>query len=302
MRTIITGGTGLIGSALAADLAASGEEVILLSRDPSRTRSLPSGVRAERWDGHSAAGWGALADGARAIVNLAGESIAGGRWTAARKQRILESRVNAGRAVVEAVQAAATKPQVVVQASAVGFYGPRGTERVTESSDPGSDFMSLVCQQWEQSTATLDTLGVRRTVIRTGIVLSRKGGALPKLLLPFRFFAGGPLGNGRQGFPWIHIADQVAAMRFLIENPAARGPFNLSAPSPLPNREFSQALGRAMGRPSVMPAPAFMLRLALGEMATVLLDGQLAVPDRLLAESYRFRFVDAETALRDLLS
>src|SRR5689334_12122533 len=200
MRVIITGGTGLIGRALAADLAFERYEVIVLTRRPEQVTRLPQGVRAVGWDGRTAAGWGGLADGADVIVNLAGESIAAGWWTEARKRRILESRVNAGRAVVEAVNAATRKPGLVIQASAVGYYGPHGDEEVTETLPAGNDFLADVCREWESSTAEVQALGVRRVILRTGIVLSRAGGPLPLMRLPFQFFVGGPLGNGKQWF------------------------------------------------------------------------------------------------------
>lgn len=299
---IITGGTGLIGRALAAGLVGAGYEVVVLSRSPERATGLPPGVRVERWDAHSAEGWGHLVEGADAIVNLAGENIAAGRWTAAHKQRVRDSRINAGRAVVQAVQQAARKPRVVVQASGIGYYGPRGDREVTEETPPGDDFLAHVAREWEASTKPVEALGVRRTIIRTGVVLSTRGGAFPRLLLPFRLFVGGPLGSGRQWLPWIHIADEVAAIRFLIENEAAHGPFNLCAPNPLTNAEFGRVLGRVMGRPAFIPTPGFAIRLVLGEMATLLLDGQRAMPKRLLELQFAFRFPTADAALRDLLT
>ena len=302
MRTIITGGSGLIGRVLAAELVAAEHEVIVLSRTPGRVGGLPAGARAVGWDGRSAEGWQDLADGATAIVNLAGESIAAGRWTAARKQRIAASRHQAGAAVVQAVAGATTRPQVVIQASAVGYYGPRGDEKITEDSTAGDDFLAQVCVPWETSTEEVERLGVRRAIIRTGIVLSRDGGALPQMMLPFRLFAGGPLGSGRQGFPWIHLADEVSAIRWLIEREDASGPFNLAAPETLTNAEFGRVLGRVMRRPSFMPTPGFALRLVLGELSTLLLDGQRQVPQRLLDLGFTFRFPTAEAALRDLLA
>jgi len=299
-RVIITGGTGLIGRALATELVAAGHEVVVLSRDPQRARGLPPGVRAEKWDGRTAQGWAPLADGAYAIVNLAGENLAGGRWTAVRKERIRHSRLNAGQAVVEAARAAARKPAVVVQASGIGYYGPRGDEEVTEEAPPGSDFLGRLAVEWEASTASVEALGVRRVVVRTGVVLSLEGGALPRLALPFRFFLGGPLGSGRQWTPWIHIADEVGAIRFLLEQDGARGPYNLSAPHPVTNRELARALGRAMRRPAWFPIPALALKLVLGEMSAVLLTGQRAVPKRLLEEGFAFRFPDVEAALQSL--
>ena len=300
MRVLITGGTGLIGRALAADLADSGHEIVLLSRRPEQVTGLPEGIRAEPWDGHSAAGWGHLAESA-AIVNLAGENLAGGRWTAERKRRILESRVNAGAAVVEAAQRTAVKPAVVIQGSAVGFYGPRGDEVLGEDVPAGNDFQSHVVQQWEASTAGVEALGVRRAIMRSGVVFSTRAVALQRMMLPFRFFVGGRLGTGRQWFSWIHIADEVRAIRFLIESASAAGAFNLTAPAPLRNAEFAATLGRAMGRPSWIPVPAFAMRLLFGEMSTVLLDGQRVVPQRLADLGFVFRFGTAESALGDLL-
>jgi len=301
MRVVITGGTGLIGSALARDRGEAGHEVIILTRDPARTGSLPPGVRAVQWDGRTAAGWSSLLDRDTAVVHLAGESIAAGRWSEARKRRIRESRVESGRVVLAAIRQAPEKPRVLLQGSAVGYYGRSGDEVVTESHLPGDDFLASVCVDWESATAEAESLGVRRAVLRTGIVLSRTGGALPRMALPFRLMAGGPLGNGRQWVSWIHLADEVGAIRFLLERDDARGPFNLTAPRPLTNRDFSRALGKALHRPSLAPAPGFALRLVLGEMADMLLYGQRAVPQRLLEHGYAFQYPEALGALRDLL-
>jgi hypothetical protein len=303
MRVIVLGGTGLIGKALVNDLLAGSYEVVILSRDPGRyAGKAPAGVRLEKWDGRSAQGWGHLVEGAAAVVNLAGESIAAGRWSEGRKKAILESRVNAGKAVVQAVTAAGVKPGVVIQSSAVGYYGPRGDEVITEQSTSGKDFLSKVCRQWEESTLAVEAAGVRRAILRTGIVLSLDGGALPLMLLPFRFFAGGKLGNGHQWMPWIHIADEIGAIRFLIENSQAAGVYNLSAPNPVTNAEFSRAVGKAMRRPAAIPAPAFAMRAALGEMSTLTLDGQRVVPERLKQLGFVFQYPQVESALRALLS
>ncbi|MGC8837534.1 MAG: TIGR01777 family oxidoreductase [Anaerolineae bacterium] len=307
MRVIVTGGTGLIGRALSESLATEGHEVIVLSRDPARAQDLPEGVQAVRWDARTAEGWSHLADGAGAIVNLAGASIAGEgllpkRWTPARKDLIRRSRLQAGRAVVEAVARARAKPRVVIQASGIGYYGPRGDEVVTEAEPPGRDFLARVALEWEASTAPVEEWDVRRAVIRTAVVLSRTGGVLPLMLLPFRFFVGGPLGNGRQWISWIHIADEARAIRFLMEREDARGPFNLTAPNPVTNQEFSRVAGRVLRRPASVRAPAFALRLALGELATLLLDGQRAVPKRLQDLGFAFQFPDLEGALQDLVA
>lgn len=308
MRIIIPGGTGLIGSALAANLASDGHEVIILSRDPARhAEKFPAQIQLVPWDAHSAAGWGHLADGAAAIVNLAGENLAGSgllpsRWTPERKRRIRESRLNAGKAVVEAVEAAQYKPSVVLQASAVGYYGPHGDETIDESYPPADDFLAQVCQDWEASTAAVEAMGVRHVIIRTaGIVLSPTQGALPRLMLPYRFFVGGPLGSGKQWYTWIHPADEVAAIRFLIEQEDASGAYNLTSPEPLTNAEFGRLLGRVMKRPSLIPVPGFVLQWMFGEVASVVLTGQRVVPRRLQEAGFQFRFGNLEHALRDLL-
>ncbi|MGQ9792895.1 MAG: TIGR01777 family oxidoreductase [Anaerolineae bacterium] len=303
MRVVITGGSGLIGRKLAAELAAAGYEVVVLSRRPQEVQeAVPAGARVAVWDGRSAEGWAALADGARAIVNLAGSNIAAGRWTPERKQSILQSRLSAGYAVVQAVQRAVYKPQVVVQASATGYYGPRGNEIVTEETAAGTDFLARVCEEWEHSSAPVAEMGVRHVVIRIGMVLSREGGAFPRLVTPFRFFIGGPLGDGRQWFPWIHNADVAGAIRYLIESDGASGAFNLVAPAPVTARDFARLLGRAMGRPAAMPVPAVVMRLLFGEMATILLYGQRAIPQRLLELGFRFQYPQLEDALHALLT
>jgi hypothetical protein len=305
MKIIIPGGTGLIGRALAGELLAAGHSVLVLTRRPEAAR-LPDGVQALAWDGRSAAGWGAQVDGETVIVNLAGEPVAGrgffpARWTPERQACIRQSRVEAGRAVVAAVQQAAHKPLAVIQASAVGYYGPSDAPRVTEDHAPGRDFLASVCLDWEAATAPVEALGVRRAVARIGVVLSPAGGALPRQALLFRGFAGGPLGSGRQGYPWIHLADVTGALRFLAENAQAVGAFNLAAPNPVSNADFGRALGAALKRPYWLPAPAFAFRLAFGEVATILLDGQMAYPQRLLAAGYAFRHPQLAGALEDLL-
>jgi uncharacterized protein (TIGR01777 family) len=301
MRIVITGGSGLIGRALAREMGSAGHEIVVLTRDPSRAGTLPPGTRAVQWDGKTARGWSSLLDEGTAIVHLAGDAIAEGRWTEEKKRRIRQSRVESGRAVMAAIQEAKSRPRVLLQGSAVGYYGACGDEVVEESHPAGNDFLAQVCVEWEASTAAAEALGVRRPVLRTGIVLSDQGGALPRMALPFRLMAGGPLGNGRQWFPWIHVADEVGAIRFLLEREDAGGPFNLSAPEPLTNRDFGRVLGRVLMRPSFAPAPGFALRLLLGEMADALLHGQRAVPRRLLDLGYVFRYREAVEALRNLL-
>lgn len=307
MRIIITGGSGFLGTALSASLVADGHEVIVLTRNPDQAGSkLGQGVRAAGWDGRTAEGWGHLADGAGAIVNLAGESIAGanivaGRWTAARKQAIRDSRVNAGRAVVEAIRAAKQKPGLVVQASAVGYYGPHGDEVVTEDTPAGNDFLARVCVDWERSTAGVETMGVRRVVARSGLPLSNKGGAFPPLRMIANLGGGGPMGSGQQWWPWLHLDDEIGALRRLME-PDASGPYNVCSPNPVTESAFFKTLGQVMHRPSFIPTPAFALRLIAGELAdALLLSGQRQLPARLVKLGYKFKYLELERALQNLL-
>jgi uncharacterized protein len=300
-RVLITGGSGFIGRALTAELAAAGYDVVVLSRSPQRVSGLPPGARAAGWDAETADGWGELADGAYGIVHLAGENLASGPWTSARKKRIRDSRVESSRAVLAALGGAAVRPQVLVQASGVDYYGARGAEVVREEEPPGEGFLAEVCVRWEAATAPAEDLGVRRAVARSGVVLDTGGGALPKMALPFKLFVGGPLGSGRQYLSWIHRADEVAALRFLLESPEAAGAFNLTAPEPVTNREFSAEIARHLGRPNLLGAPGFALHLALGDMADMLLHGQRAVPAALERLGFRFRFRDLRAALADAL-
>lgn len=307
MRVIITGGSGLIGRALTQSLAQDGHEVIVLTRDPEKVTGLPASAKAIKWDARTATGWGHLADGAWAIVNLAGAGIAGDglipqRWSERRKQILRDSRLNSAAAVIEAIAAATKKPAVLLQASAVGYYEVHTDNRdVTESTPPGRGFLPELCVAWEASSAAAADYGVRRVTLRTGLVLSQEGGILPRTALPFRLFVGGPMGSGQQWMPWIHIEDQVRAMRFLLENEQASGPYNLSAPTPVRNKAFGQAIGRALKRPAFLPLPAFALRLALGELAHTLLTGQRTVPQRLQAAGFQFHYTDIDKAMQDLL-
>jgi uncharacterized protein len=302
MRVIIPGGTGLIGSHLAKSLAGSGHEVILLSRQPEKySRTLPKEIQIEKWDGRSAAGWSNLADGADVIINLAGENLAAGRWTEQRKKRILESRVNAGQAVVQAVEQAVQKPHLVIQSSAIGYYGNRPEDPADENTPPGDDFLARVCQAWEESTQAVESFGVRRVIIRTGVILSTEGGPLPRMLLPMRLFVGGPLGNGKQWLSWIHLDDEIRAIQFLMDHPSALGPYNLNAPQPVRNRELMKILGKVIRRPSFIPAPGFAIRLLFGEMATIVLDGTKVIPEKVQQLGFSFTFNDVESALRNLL-
>jgi uncharacterized protein len=303
MRVIIAGGSGMIGRRLAAELLRDGHEVIALSRDPQRRRgNLPPGLKLERWDGRSAQGWGHLVEGAGAIFHLAGENIGERRWTERRKRAIIESRVLPGLAISEAVAQAKHKPGVVIQSSGVGYYGTHQDEIITEKSLPGEDFMSQICQKWEPPTAAVEQDGVRRVVARNGVVLSREGGALPRMLMPFYFLVGGRLGSGQQWISWIHIRDEVAGLRFLMDHPEAKGVYNLTSPYPVKNVDFERAIGRAMHRPALIPTPGFAIRLLFGEMAVTVLEGQRVVPERLDQAGFVFNFPRIDEAMRDLLA
>ncbi len=298
MKIVIAGGTGFLGQPLTIDLIARGHEVVHLSRrgggaGPARTVAwTPNGHAGE---------WAAALEGAGAVVNLAGESIAGGRWTAARKQRILESRVLATRSLAAAIAQASTPPPVFVSGSAVGYYGMLGDEVVAEDAKPGRDFLASVCVQWEAEAARAQSVRTRVVNIRTGLVLERDGGALPPMLMPFWFGAGGPVGSGRQWWPWIHRRDWIALVRMAIDNSAISGPMNATSPNPVTNRDFAKALGRAMHRPAFMPTPGFVLKIVLGEMAEALiLSGQRALPVKAERHGFAFTYPQLEPALSAL--
>jgi uncharacterized protein (TIGR01777 family) len=301
MRIIIAGGSGFIGTALAESLLSDGHQVWILSRHPE-TALLAQGAQSIGWDGKTPYGWGEMVSQVDAIVNLAGENLGSGLWTRARKIRILSSRVDAGKAICTSILQSNPRPKVLIQASAVGFYGPHGAELVTEESPIGTGFLAEVCQAWESSTFPVEGVGVRRVIIRTGIVISLGKGAFQRLLLPFKLFAGGPLGSGRQGFPWIHPFDEVAAIRYLMDNNNAHGAFNLSAPEPLSNSDFSRVLAKVIRRPYWFRVPAFAMRLILGEMSALALDGTYLFPKRLQDFGFNFRYKSAESALKDLFS
>lgn len=307
MRVIILGGTGMIGRALASNLATAGYEVIVLSRSPSkRRRGFSTKIKLRKWDGKTAEGWGELVDGAEAVINLAGENLSGDtfipkRWTSKRKRLLWESRVDAGKAATEAISAASAAPPIFIQASAVGYYGSSIETPFTEESPPGDDFLANLCVEWENATAPLDRLPVRRSIIRTAVVLDPKQGALWRLLFPFRLFVGGRLGSGKQWLSWIHPEDAIRGIRFLLETKDAEGPFNLSAPNSIRYEDVARTIGRVLKRPSFFPAPGFALKFALGEVSTVVLEGQRTIPKSIQNLGFTFLFPDFETALIDVL-
>jgi hypothetical protein len=298
MKIVIAGGSGFLGRPLAAAIAEQGHDVVTLTRGNAPRRGHTRS-REVTWTPNGEVGpWATEIDGAGAVINLAGESIAGKRWTAAHKQRILDSRVQATRSLVGAIQAAPAAPRVFVSGSAVGYYGPRGDEVVPEDTPPGFDFLARVCVQWETEALLAASDRTRVVCVRTGLVLEKDGGALPQMLPPFKFGAGGPVGSGRQYWPWIHRADWIALVQWAIHTPAATVAINGTAPNPVTNAEFARALGRALRRPAFMPAPGFALRLLLGEMAdALLLSGQRAVPTRPERLGFTFRYPQLGAAL-----
>ncbi len=307
MKIVIAGGTGTIGKALAHYLASRGHELVILSRNPQNQAEMASDyISLKKWQVDSIDGWGAEIDGADIVVNFAGENLAGDkflpdRWTQAKKQRISGSRIAAGLALNEAIAKAKHKPSVLVQSSAIGYYGPRADEIVNELSQPGQDILANICVEWESTTAPVEELGVRRIIARTGLVLNTESGPLPRLLVRFNLLVGGPFGSGKQWWSWIHLDDVIRAIHFLIENESAAGPFNLTSPNPLTNSEFSNVLGQVMSRPSFVPLPGFALKLLVGEVATVVLDGQRVLPHNLDQLGYVFSYPNLEGTLHNLL-
>jgi uncharacterized protein (TIGR01777 family) len=300
VKVALTGASGFLGPSLVQALLEAGHQVHVLGRTPERALSrLPAGVTGAHFQAGEPLAPEALA-GAQAVIHLAGEPV-NQRWTHDAKQRIRDSRVLGTRAVVQALKAAGTV-QRFVSVSAIGYYGgAHGAEPLTEESPPGKDFLAGVCLGWESEAASAHEFGVPTAVARLGVVLHPEGGALHSMLPPFRMGAGGRVGSGKQYASWIHRADAVAALRFLLENPKLEGPINLTAPEPVTNAEFAHALGAALGRPSVMHVPGFVLKAALGEMAMVALEGQRVLPRRLTEAGFSFRFPRLEEALRDLL-
>ncbi|MBM4023945.1 MAG: TIGR01777 family protein, partial [Planctomycetes bacterium] len=297
-RVIIAGATGFLGRSLCRALQGD-YELIALSRDAVRaTGALGPCVRVMEWDARTAGVWAREIQGAQAIINLAGENLAAGRWTPARKSSILQSRTSSAGAIVDAVGGARFRPAVVIQASGVGYYGSRGDELLDEDATMGGGFLADVCRRMESVAAQVERSGVRCVVLRSGLVLDRAGGVLPRFVMPYRFFIGGSVGNGRQWLSWISLEDEVRAIRFLIENPTLTGAFNLTAPNPVTMRQFSHTLGQVLRRPAWTVVPAFVLRLALGSMAEeTLLASQKTVPRRLREAGFTFRHPELSTAL-----
>jgi uncharacterized protein (TIGR01777 family) len=299
MRVVITGATGFIGRALCKELHKD-YEVIALTRDIRRAGPLiGKWAKVVEWDGRTTGSWIRQADGAFAIINLAGENVASGRWNKLKKAGILHSRLDSSRAVLEAIKQVDKKPTAVIQASAIGYYGSCGDKGLDETSPAGKGFLAEVCSKSEVIASQIEATGIRCVVIRTGVVLGNGGGALPRLMQPFRFFLGGHPGSGRQWFSWISLDDEVAAIKFLMENENLKGVYNLTSPQPVTMKKFCRKLGWIIRRPSWLFFPGFIMRLALGEMANeMLLSGQRVLPKRLMEAGFEFKYNDVKTALK----
>ncbi|MBK5259305.1 MAG: TIGR01777 family oxidoreductase [Thermoanaerobaculia bacterium] len=294
MKIVVAGGTGFIGEPLVRRLLALGHEVSVLTRNPDK---VPAG-RGVKWDGKSQGPWSSVIATADVVINLAGENIADGRWTAERKRQLTDSRTDSARALVAAMKQAKQK-RTFINASAVGYYGTRGDEELSEEGSRGTGFLADLTASWEQEAREAEAVS-RLVILRFGVVLAGEGGALAKMALPFRLGVGGRVGSGNQWISWIDREDLLRMIEWVIANEAVRGVYNATAPKPVTNREFTAVLARALHRPAIMPAPAFALRLAFGEMADeVLLGGQRVVPSRAVAEGFAFQVPSIEASLRN---
>lgn len=297
---MIAGGTGFIGECLVAHLTRNGCELVLLSRSD---RSSPGPMlRYCKWDARTPGRWEHELETTDAVINLAGAPIAEKRWSEKQKKSIVESRIHATRALIQAIEKVKTRPKVLINASAIGYYGDVPEEDLTETSSQGMGFLADTCEQWEKEARIAEKWGIRTVLLRTGIVLGEGGGALAKMVLPFRFFMGGSLGSGRQWVSWIHREDVVGIIKFILENDVVAGPVNATAPNPLRMYEFCREVGKVLKRPSWFSVPSFVLKLIFGEMSATFLTGQKVIPQKLLAHHYPFKFPDLQTALVNILN
>jgi uncharacterized protein (TIGR01777 family) len=306
MNIVIAGGSGLIGLELTFALTQNGDEVTILSRFPEKIIDLPKGAKAVQWNSKKLDNWVKVINNAQVVINLTGENLSGNgilpsRWTQARKKRIIQSRVDSGRILAKAIEIANKKPSVFIQASGINYYQMYTDKSITEEDEAGNDFLGNLSIEWEASSAAVESMGVRRVVIRNGVVLSNRGGALPLLTLPIKLFVGGNLGSGDQIYSWIHIKDIVSAIIFLIQNDQANGPYNLTSPNPVSNSEFGRTIAKVLKRPYYFNIPSFVMRLAFGEVASVVLTGQKVIPQKLIETGYEFKFSHLEDALYDIL-
>lgn len=300
MKVVCTGGTGFVGAGLIPSLLEQGYSVVLLTRRQGKATGDPK-VRTVPWNGRDAGPWMSEIDGAGAVINFAGEPLDRKRWTPEQKERIVSSRVNATRAVVRAIERASHRPGVLINASGVGYYGETGDAPLTEKSPPGTGLLAETCVRWETEARVATNLGVRTVMLRSGPALGETGGALPRMVQAFKMYGGGPLGSGKQWFPWVHRGDLVSVVLSALANLSYSGPINVAAPEAVTNKQFCKVLGKVLSRPCWFPVPEAMLKLAFGEMASMILTGQRVIPARLKELGYEFRFPALEPALRDIL-
>lgn len=301
MKVLIFGGTGFIGRNLIKELLLNNYQVFVVTRNSKKKSStLGEKVQWIEWNNSLPLAVNPDLGDFDGVINLAGESIGDRRWTPEVKEEILASRVRTTRAIVEAINNGSLRCKLLINGSAVGYYGPRLDDEVAENEKPGEDFLAEVCKAWEDEAYKVKGDSTRVVTIRTGVVLGKEG-ALTKMVMPFRYYIGGPMGSGKQWFSWIHIDDWVGLVRYIMEKGNIRGPVNATAPNPIKMKDFAKALGRALNRPAWFPVPEFMLRLALGQMAEMLLHGQRAIPKKMLEAGYQYKFPEAEVALGDIL-
>ncbi len=311
MNILLAGGTGFIGGHLIEALLKENHHIFLLTRKkPNTLTNIPSGITPLHWDGKALDKWAEFVSQTDAVINLAGENIGGKnlfevltkRWNSETKNNLRESRINAGKVLSEAIHTSPQRPSLFIQASAVGYYGDRSDEILTEKSPPGSDFLAKLCIDWENSTSSVEEMGIRRVILRiAGVVMSSKGGSLPIIMLPYKFFVGGPLGNGQQWMSWIHIHDLVKGILYFLYQPNSSGPYNLCAPNPLKNKDLSRIIGKSLSRPSFFPVPKIAFKIVLGEKAGILLASQRQIPERLMQHGFSYDFANAQEAIKDII-
>ena len=303
MKIIIAGGSGFIGRYLSEYLSSSGNEVIILSRNPQRVQSaFTNNIKCLLWNDFDASAWQDELESTQVIINLTGENIGQWPWSHQIKHKILYSRIHAGQTIVQAIHNVRKKPRLLIQASATGYYGNNSKNELTENSASGNGFLADVCRKWEKSTIDVESMGVKRSVIRIGLVLGWQGGLLKKMMLPFNLFVGGPIGSGNQMLPWIHIDDLVAAIRFIMDSHNSKNTYNLCVPNPETMNTFAHTLGRILRRPSIFKVPELVVKLLFGEMGReTILSGQNAIPRALLDSGYKFYFDNLDNALDNIL-
>ncbi len=301
MKILITGGTGFVGGQLTSRLIQEGHEVTILTRSLKGAKEAPSGISYLEGDPTKKGPWQGAIQNHDAVINLAGASIFS-KWTAEHKKAIRESRVNTTRNIVEGIPSRSERPFTLFSTSAVGYYGFCGDEELTEESPPGNDFLAHIAVEWEGEALKAREKGARVVITRFGIVLGEKGGALGQMIPLFKKYIGGPIGSGKQWFSWVHIKDLAEAFAFLLKHPEISGPVNLCSPNPVRNRELARSLGKALHRPSFMPAPGFMIKLVLGEFGSVILEGQRVIPKKLLERGFVFRYADIDKALQSIVA